>query len=119
MSSNLIKGEILAKVRKLTDKLQMEYNTKFNVVLYTSIGRIVCDIEPPAPQSELVRLGDEFTSFDVDISAIFDTTSVFNAQLINIRNVIVYKHDSEEELMRTEQMILFADHIIGFSIKKQ
>lgn len=119
MSNELSKEAVFSCIRQFLDKFRMEYNTEFHVVFYTSIGKIVCDLEMPATKSSLLGFADDPTNFTVDISAMFDGTDLFNSQLINIKNAIIYKNNSDEELMRTEQMILFADHIIGFNLIRQ
>ena len=120
MNTGLIKGTLFTRLRGSLKKLKMEYNTEFQVVLYTSIGKIVCDIEPPAQAGSLIGVTDDPTMVTVDISAIFDKEDVIAAQLINAKSVIVYKNNSDEELMRADQMVLFADQIIGFTlIRKQ
>jgi hypothetical protein len=119
MNSDLAKGTVFTRLREFLVKLKMEYNTEFQVAFYTSLGRIVCDIEPPAHASSIIGVTDDPTMFTVDISAFFDEKDVFGAQLINAKNVIVYKNNTDEELMRTEQMVLFADQILGFTLVKK
>ena len=116
MSNDLAKGLVFTHIREFLDKLTMEYNTEFQVVFLTSIGKIVCDIEPPASRDALIGLTDDPTMFTVDISAIFDGKDISDSQFINAKNVIVYKNNSEEEFMRAEQMVLFPDQILGFSL---
>lgn len=119
MSSNLTKGMVFTHIHELLKKLRMEYNAEYRVIFYTSIGRIVCDLEPPAPKSSLIGYADDPTTFTVDISSLFEGTGLFEAHLINAKNVTVYKNNSDEELMRAEQMLLFADQILSFNVVRQ
>ncbi|MDR2888476.1 MAG: hypothetical protein LBV33_01380 [Lachnospiraceae bacterium] len=119
MSNDLTKGAVFSCIREFLEQFRREYNTEFHVVFYTSIGKIVCDLEPPASKRSLLGFADDPTTFTVDISAMFDGTGLFDSQLINIKNAIIYKNNSDEELMRTEQMVLFADHILGFNLIRQ
>lgn len=113
-------GTVFVHIRDFLNKMKMEYNADFYVVLYTAIGKIVCDLEPPATKSSLLSFTDDPASFTIDISAVFDGTGLLDEQLINAKNVIVYKNDSDVELMRTDQMVVFSRHIVGFNlIKKQ
>jgi hypothetical protein len=118
MGGNSVKGAAFTQIREILGKLKMEYNAQFNVVIYSSIGKIVCDIEPLAKEDSLIGFTDDPTVFSVDISAIFDGKEMFSADLLNAKNVIVYSN-SGEELMRVEQMVLFADQILGFNIVKK
>ncbi len=118
--SKLSNETVIVHIREFLKKMKMEYNADFYVVLYTAIGKIVCDLEPPATKSSLLSFTDDPASFSVDISAVFDETGLFDDQLINAKNVIVYNNDSDVELMRTEQMVIFARHVVGFNlIRKQ
>ena len=119
MSSDVSKGAVFTQIREFISKLKMEYNTEFNVILFTSFGKIVCDIDLPAKQGSLIGFSDDTSKFSVDISAIFDGKDMFEAHMINAKNVVVYKHDSDEELMRAEQMIIFVDQILGFTLSKK
>ena len=103
------------QIREFLSKAKMEYNAQFNVILYTSFGKLICDLEPFARSSSALGFTDDPTIFTLDASAIFDGTSETNMHLVNAKNVIAYDH-SGKELMRTEQMIIFADQILGFSL---
>ena len=119
MNNDFTKGAVFAQVRKFIDKFKMEYNTEFHFVFFTSFGKIVCDLEPPAKESSLIGLTDDTENFTVNISAIFDGKDVFDTLLLNAKNVVIYKNNSDDELMRAEQMILFADQILGFTLIKK
>ena len=119
MNQALTKGEIFKHTRDFMVTLKMEYNTEFYVVLYTSLGKIVCDIEPPAAQNSLIGFTDDPTMFTIDISAIFDGKGLFDAELINARNVTIYKNNTDEEVARLDQMIIFTDQILGFTFIKK
>jgi hypothetical protein len=118
MSGDLSKGTVITQIRELVTKLKMENNTEFHVVLYTSMGQIVCDIEPPASENSLLGYTDDPTEFTVDISAFFDGKYEFESQLINAKNVTINSR-SGEELSRMGQMILFTDQILGFTITRK
>ncbi|MCL2851605.1 MAG: hypothetical protein FWE20_01030 [Defluviitaleaceae bacterium] len=75
MSGDSEKRAVLMHVRKFLGKVKMEYNTQFHVVLYTSFGKLVCDIEPFAQESSALRFTDDPTVFTLDASAIFDGKS--------------------------------------------
>ena len=119
MNSELTQGKIFATVRECLDKFTREYNTDFQVVFLTPIGKIVCDIAPPASIDALIGVGDDPSDFCVDVSAIFDGLDMFDTQLINARNVIIYKDNAETEFMHLDQMVLFAHQILGFSLQKR
>ena len=120
MNGNLSEGALFTHIREFIQQLKMEYNAEFQVAFYTPIGRIVCDLEPPADSGSLIAYTDDPTNFALDISAMFDGKGVFDTQLTYARNVVVYKNDSNEVLFHEEQMILFANQILGFTlIKKQ
>ena len=119
MSKDFEKGAVFTNIRKFLDKLTMEYNTEFQVVFLTAAGKIVCDIEPPASEDSIIGVTDDPTMFTVDVSAIFDGQGMFDTQLINAKNAVVYKNNSEEAFMREDQMVLFADQILGFALVRK
>jgi hypothetical protein len=119
MNSDFNKGEVVMHLRELLSKLTREYNTEFNVVFLTPVGKIVCDLAPPAEEDSLIGVHDDPTKVTVDISAVYDGKGICDTKMINAKNVIVYKNNSDEEFMRAEQMILFTDQIIGFSILRK
>jgi len=119
MSDNLTKCAVFIQLREFLERLTMEYNTEFQVVFLTAAGKIVCDLKPPASSDSLIGVTDDPTLFTVDVSAIFDGQDRFDTQLINAVNVIVYKNNSEEVFIQEEQMVLFADQIIGFSLVRK
>jgi hypothetical protein len=118
MNAEPTRGAILAQIRQLVNTLRKDYNAKYGVILYTAAGRIVCDLAPPAPRSDLVGFVDDPTTIPLDISADFDGSGLFDSQLISVRDAVIYKSNSDEELMRVEQMILFTDQVIGFGLKR-
>ena len=115
MSDDLTKSAVFTQIREFIKKLTMEYNTDYRVAFLTPIGKIVCDLEPFAEKSSLIGITDDPTVFTVDISALFSNDNI-GTHVINATNVVVYKNDSGKEIMRTNQMILFADQIIGITI---
>ena len=119
MSNNLSEGVLFTHIREFIQKLKMEFNTEFQVVFYTSIGRIICDLEPPASEGSLISFTDDPTKFAVDISAMFAGKDVFDTQLTYARNVTVYRNNSNEILIKEEQMVLFANQILGFTLVKK
>lgn len=119
MSDDVTKGAVFAQIRDCLEKLTMEYNTEFQVVFLTSAGKIICDLKPPASSDSFIGVTDDPTMFTVDVSAIFDGQNMFDTQLINAANVIVYKSNSEEVFMQEDQMVLFADQILGFSLVRK
>jgi hypothetical protein len=114
MSDLLEKSKVFTDLRDFQIKMRMEYNAEYKVVLYTAIGRVVCDLEPLAPRDSLIGISDDPAAVSVDVSALFSGDNPVNA-----KNVIIYKHDSNEELTRADQIMLFADQILGFSLLKQ
>jgi hypothetical protein len=118
MNAEWTRGAILSQIRQLVNKLRKDYNARYGVVLYTAAGRIVCDLAPPAPESDLVGFVDDPTTIPLDISAEFDGTGLFDSQLVSVKDAVIYRSDSNEELAREEQMVLFADQIIGFGLKR-
>ncbi|MCL2579365.1 MAG: hypothetical protein FWE32_04975 [Oscillospiraceae bacterium] len=104
-------GELLLKAKR-------ECNANLRVVFYTAIGRTVCDIEPLADEDAFFAITDDPTAFTIDLSAAFNNKHGIDAQVINARNVVIYNKHGQESI-RTEQMIIFVDQIIGFSIEKQ
>jgi len=106
-------------MRSALRSLKMEYNAEFQVVFFSNIGKIVCDVEAPVKKDSLIAFTDNPTLFHIDISALFEETDAFDEQLINAKNAIIYKHNSDEELMRMDQLILFADQITGFTLVRK
>ena len=119
MNGNLCEGAIFTHIREAIKKLKREFNTEFQVVFYTPIGRITCDLEPPADESSLISFTDDPTKFTINISAIFAEKGVFDTQLTYAKNVTVYRNNSNEILLQEEQMVLFADQIIGFALVRR
>ena len=118
MSDDLTKSAVFAQVREFIKTLKMEYNTNYRVAFLTSIGKIVCDLEPFADRSALIGITDDPSVFTVDISALFSKDNL-GTHVINATDVVVYSNDSKEVIMRTDQMILFADQILGIAIVKK
>ena len=116
MNGDCAKRAIFARVEDLLHRLKMEYNAEFQAVLFTALGKIVCDIEPFTKESSPIGVTDDPSLLTLDISAVFEEQDVFGARLINAKNVTVYNGDSDEVIARAEQMILFADHILGFTL---
>lgn len=129
MKSDFTRGRVFTQIRECLEKLKMEYNAEYHAVLYTAMGKVVCDLEPPAAKNSLLGFVDDPTTFTVDISALFDGSGAFDEELINAKNVVIYennadkdgsgKNSPDKEIMRVEQMILFADQILGFSLIRQ
>jgi hypothetical protein len=114
-----MKGEVFTHIREFLKKVTMEYNTEFHVVFLTAMGKIVCDLAPPVSKDSLIGVTDDPTMFTVDVSAVFDGQGIFDTQLINTRNVTIYKNNTEEVFMHIDQMVLFADQILGFGLVKK
>jgi hypothetical protein len=117
MESGAAKGAVIAQLRQLVNTLRKDYNKEYRVVLYTASGRIVCDLAPPSPRNDLVSYVDDPNTISLDVSADFDGTGLFDSQLVNVKNAVIYRSDSNDELARADQIILFADQIIGFGLK--
>ena len=113
------RGTVFTQMREVLNSLKMEYNTEFQVVLFTNIGKIVCDVAPPAKRDSLIAFTDNPAFFHIDISALFNETEAFDEQLINVKNAVIYKNTSNEESIRVDQMILFADQITGFTLERK
>jgi len=118
MNVDQAKVTIFEELRTFLHSMRMEYNTEFRVVFLTAVGKIVCDLEEPAHESGMIGLSDDPEAITIDISAIFDNLGSFNTQLVNAKNVVVYKNNSEDVFMRAEQMAIFADQILGFTLTK-
>jgi len=116
--NNASKTAIFTQIREFLERTKMMYNSQYHVVLHTSFGKFVCDLEPFAESSSAVGFTDDPTFFSVDASAIFDQYSEFGTGMLNTRNVIVYNHKGEEH-MRADQIILFTDQILGFSLMRK
>jgi len=119
MSKNTNKGEIFTHITKYLNSFTREYNSEFHVVLLTAVGKIVCDIAPPAGSDSLIGVTDDPTELTVDVSAIFADMDLFKTHLINIKNAVIYKNNSDEVFMREQQMVLFADQILGFALMRK
>jgi len=119
MNGDVIKGAIFSEIRNFLAKAKMDYNTEFQVVFLTSVGKIVCDIGDQAGEGALIGLSDDPTTIDVDISAIFDDKCEFDTHLVNAKNVVVYKNNSNDVFMQADQMVLFTDQILGVSLEKK
>jgi len=119
MGENLVKGAMFAEIREFLAKVKRDYNSEYQVVFLTSSGKIVCDLGIKESDDSAIGLSDDPTMIDVDISAIFKDTFEFDKHLVNAMNVVVYKNDSEEEFMRSDQMLLFTDHIMGVSLVRK
>ena len=114
-----LKISIISQIRRFLEDSKREYNQEFRVEFLTSIGRIHCDVEPLAHTTELIGYLDDPENVVIDVSAIFGDNSEFDSQLINAKNVVLYKNNSDEILMTSKQIILFVDRILGFSIVKK
>ena len=119
MNSNLSEGALFTNIRESIQKLKREFNTEFQVVFYTPIGRIICDLETPADENSLISYTDDPTKFTVNISAMFAGKGVFDTQLVYAKNVTVYRNNSNEILLQEDQMVLFANQILGFTLVKR
>ena len=119
MNDNFSEGALFTHIREFIQRLKMEFNAEFQVAFYTPIGKIVCDLEPPAPESSLISFTDDPANFTLDISAMFAGKDVLDTQLTYAKNVSVYKTNSNEILFQEEQMILFANQILGFTLLRK
>lgn len=119
ISVDLSRISIFTHVREVLNQMKMDYNAEFRFVFYTSLGRIECDIEPPEDKGSLIRFDDNPDKIDMDISAILDGKEVFNVQLLNAKNLVIYENSTGRELSRLDQMALFVDQIIGFTLVKK
>ena len=119
MGSNKSEGLLFKHIREYIQKLKMEFNAEYQVVFYTSLGRMVCDLEEPAQENSLVSFTDDPTNFTIDISAMFAGKGILDTQWTYVKNIIVYKNDSDKVLFKEEQMILFDDQLLGFTLVKK
>jgi len=119
MSNESTKSAVFTHIRESLENLKREYNAEFQIVIYTAFGRIVCDLKPPSTKNALLGFVDDPTTVVIDISAVFDETGMFDAQLLNAKNVVIYNNNSGEEPIRVEQMVLFTDQILGFSLERR
>ena len=126
--SSFLKGNVITEVMHLVDRLKKENNTYYRVLLFTSAGALLGDVEPCASEAALLKYTDEPTDFSLDMSSIFnilekrykdEDNDYAGPYMLNVKNAILYKSsDLREEVKRIEQMILFSDQIIGFSLIK-
>jgi|GEM_PF-2134698 len=124
MNNNLARGKLFWHIGEALRNIKMEYNADFQFVFYTSLGKIVCDVEPPANKSSLIGFTDDPSIFSMDISAIFDDmefdkNELFDCHLINAKNAVFYSNSTGEEIMRMNQIFLFSEQILGFTLLRK
>ena len=125
-SSGFIKGNVLNEVMNLLDTLKRENNAQYKVMLITTAGTLVGDIEPCSPEAGLIKYTDDPALFSLDTSSIFNMLKkrypeepYTDSYMLNVKNAILYGSSPREEIMKVEQIIIFSDQIVGFSLIKQ
>jgi hypothetical protein len=121
---------VFKELIKLIYKLKSENNTSFKVAILTAAGTIVGNIAPCSHENEMIKYTDDPTKFTFDTSSIFDVLSkqyqpgngeseYSDAYMVNVLDATVFEHGMTGEGKKIEQIILFADQIIGFSLVRQ
>lgn len=103
----------------------------YQVLLLTPFGFIKGDIENLATNQNFITETDSPNKYNIDISVVYQfrndtlielekdnkTLNVIdNGALINLKNVTIYKDNLNVPILTTNQMILFVDQIISFSL---
>ncbi len=126
-----MKDIVFKHLIKLIEKLKMENNAYYRVMLYTSSGTVVGDLAPCSPENEMLKYTDDPDNFSLDISSLFSSMekqfvqenpahqNYSDAYMINVINATVYKNGTRDEIIKLDQLILFTDQIIGFSLVKK
>ncbi|NFO72181.1 hypothetical protein FDC51_18905 [Clostridium botulinum] len=109
-------------------------NNDFQILLHTTYGFIKCDICNADPSDNFITpknpMDPNSSNVNVDFSYIVKIKNerllkfeeenpnlnvCDNGAILNLKNVSVYKDNLNDPVLITEQMLVFADQIIGFS----
>lgn len=104
----------------------------FQVLLLTPYGFIKGDLVAFAPQKELFNtISEQPIKMEVDLSSLVSIRGnavnklkeenpkleiVDNGAVLNMKNVEIYKDQIIEPVIKMNQMIVFADQVISFSL---
>lgn len=128
---NSMKSIVFKELIKLIYKLRSENNANYKVALLTAAGTITGTISPCSAENEMIKYTDDPEKFLLDTSSIFDVlakqydsgkereTAYSDAYMVNVLDAVMYKHGIHSDGEPIDQIILFADQIIGFSLVKQ
>ncbi|OLN21619.1 hypothetical protein BTO30_14150 [Domibacillus antri] len=109
---------------------ELSPNNDFQILLLTPFGFIAGDLEALASTEEMLS-PNENSNFNFDVSAVVTTRNEFvnkmkdenpavevidNGAALNFKNVRVFKDQLCEPILNMNQMLVFADQIISFSI---
>ncbi len=108
-----------------------ENGNDYQILLLTPYGFIKGDIENIASHDNFITKTDIPNKYDVDLSIVYQYRNdalkdaekdkeninlIDNGAIINLKNVTVYKDNLKEPILTTNQMIVFADQIVSFSL---
>jgi hypothetical protein len=119
---------VFRELMKLIYKLKSENNALYKVAILTPAGTIVGNMAPCSPENEMIKYTDDPEKFTLDTSSIFDVLSkqynpvkqeYSDAYMVNVLDATVYENGITGEGTHVDQIILFADQIIGFSLIRQ
>ena len=128
-----LKSMTINQLSVLTEQFkELDDKNDFQVLLLTPFGFIKGDLHEIASEEELIQKNpDQENQFSVDLSALITLRSnhirkleeevselkiVDNGAALNLKNVEVYKDLSQGPIMNTNQLIVFADQVISFSL---
>ncbi|MDR3092177.1 MAG: hypothetical protein LBU36_08360 [Clostridiales bacterium] len=114
---------------KLIEDIKREYNMAYQLMAFTHSGILVGDIQPLTSKDNFIKYSDNYSDIELDMSAFFakldddaksDSNNYTNNYSINMRSVKIYPVHGYggQPLIQLEQLVLFTDQIIGFTLVK-
>jgi len=123
-----MKDIVFKELTSLVYKLKESNNAYYKVSFLTTAGTIVGNIAPCSAENEMIKYTDDPEKFTLDTSSIFDILSkqynhdndrkpgYSDAYMINVLDATIYEKGTRIEGIHADQIILFADQIVGFSL---
>ncbi|GHU50313.1 hypothetical protein AGMMS49975_01100 [Clostridia bacterium] len=109
---------------KLIETLKQDYNITYRLMLFTTNGILIGDLQELSDKSNMVKYTDDPSKITLDVSAVFAKLeeecnvekNYYNDYSINMVDVSVYSVGGTEPLTRLDQIVIFTDQIIGFTL---
>lgn len=127
-----LKSFTINQVALLIDQAKEYGDNDFQILLLTSYGFIKGDLLENAAEDELLMANQESSNqLTIDLSSLTpmranlikgmkekepDLEIVDNGATLNLKNVEIYKNDLSNPVLRTNQMIVFANDVISVSL---
>jgi hypothetical protein len=118
---------VFKELVKLIYTLKSQNNASYKVALLTAAGTIVGTIAPCSEEKEMIKFTDDPEQFILDTSSIFDVLTkeyyagkshpeYSDAYMVNILDADIYRNGLNGSYDHIDQIIIFADQVIGFSL---